>query len=366
MHAMIIIFPIVTTLLIIVLSWWLNSKVKAQHMIKLNQNMVKNDIIGFKMLFDKEIKKRNKRVRKETNLVNLRRLRRSGNISGRTDFNMISNYFHFLIGYLFYELEEEYTNWDLQLLKEETTPNHSGERDDNISEHLERNSGGKNESTINNKTGNNQNSSKTKKNFDIIQNLVQPEKKSNVYLNYSKIKKKEACSLIRASQNFFRGHKYSFYDKFLYYMLSQQMDIDCVDNSGRTPLFIACYLGKQDLVMKLLDKKANLYKKNTMFMHLCPLTALVLKRRFSILKALIENKKVDLEFLYNEIEILHRQGTLLKREYLAVKQVMKPYLLKKQVVFFLNERKKNKYLKHFTDEQIGFFVKKYIFSDVLS
>lgn len=324
---------IILAVVIVALTLYNNLKVRKQKTFLVTSLISSNDIIRFRRIFDREMRQRNKSFKRETNLRHRRRMQRSGNVSGRKDFNLMNHYFHFLVGYLFDGKGDLFTKWDHDLMGEERP------------ERLRTPSTGFTSS-------------------NVIDQLVKPGAVVNPYSRYSPAEKREVAELIAKSREFFEGSEYSFYDKFLYCMLSQQMDIDCVDNSGRTPLFIACYLGKEDLVHKLLAKKANLYKKNPDIMFLCPLTALVIKRRFRILAGLIEKKQVDMKFLANEIEILYRQGTLLQQEYEDVAKLLKPFWLKKQIVNFVSKREETKYLRHFTDEQMCYFLKKYVLSDV--
>lgn len=345
-----IIVPIFTVGLIILATYLNNLKLRKKKHFQMNNYISTNNIFKFKRTFDLEIKKRNKKFSRETNLAARRRMQQSGNVSGSNDFNMMNNYFHYLVGYLFGDKEIWFTKWDLDLMEEEYPENLKKKlKQLNENEAKKKNSNISNERT---------------KSLNVIDTFINPGPLENVYKGYSNQQKETVKQIIRETKEFFAGHEYSSCDKFLYCMLNQQMDIDCLDNSGRTPLFIACYLGKKTIVKKLLMKKANLYKKNAKFMYLCPLTTLIMKRRFFILRELIDEKKVDLMFLVNELEILHRQGSILTKEYEDAKKLLKPYLVKKQIINFIHQTKKIKYLKYFTDEQITHFIKKYVLSDV--
>lgn len=330
------------------------NKQKAKDQARVVNTIVSNDILTFKKYFEQEIKGRDERFANESNLVYLRRMRQSGNVSGRNNFALMNNYFHFLVGYEFEEKVKEYTIRDLEITREMIDKKTVQLEDYECQNKIQ------NLNILNNKSNS---ISQTPNQFNIIHNMIRESELNCEKKILSEEEKTQYAKLVLESRDYFKNSEYSFENKFLYLMLKNGLKIDCIDNSGRTPLFIACYLGKTRYIQKLIDQGASLTKKNKRFMYLCPATALVLKQRYSILANLIQKNIIKLDFLINEMEILKRQETIRNEEYEAALKIVQPFILRKQIINFLHQRNKIKFLKGMSEEKILHFVRKYILDD---
>ena len=377
---------LITSLLSLLAVHWIwriiNRKSKKLHARVVNA-IVLNDILAFKKLFEEEIQLRDKRIASESSLVHLRRMRNSGNVSGRKDFSLMNNYFHFLVGYDFDEREKEFTRRDMEVVRSELR---KGNVD--LEEYEYEDNGGLlgegglegGEDVIRETSGADKHSEATSKagvnllggptnpktsQYNIVHSLITQSSTDEPARGMTPEETLSYAQLVLESRDFFKDFPYSFEQKYIYLMLQHGMQIDCVDNAGRTPLFIACYLGKVECINKLLAKDASLTKKNSKFMNLSPLTALVLKRRFRILVDLLNQNLIQLDFLINELEILNRQKTIRDAEFQDAMRVLEPFLMKKQIINFLHERKKIKYLRPMSEEKVVHFIHKYVIDDDL-
>ena len=377
---------LITSLLSLLAVHWIwrifTRKSKKLHARVVNAIVV-NDILAFKKLFDEEIQVRDKRIAAESSLVHLRRMRNSGNVSGRKDFSLMNNYFHFLVGYDFDERDKEFTRRDMEVVKSELKKGNVDlgdyeyvdnqgvegvarlERDEGVireTDDTDKHSEPRSKAGVNSLDG--PQNPRTSQ-YNIIHSLITQSSTDEPARAMTPDETLTYAKLVLESRDYFKDFPYSFEQKYIYLMLNQGMQIDCVDNAGRTPLFIACYLGKVEYINKLLAKGASLTKKNSKFMYLSPLTALVLKRRFGILVDLLNQNLIQLDFLINELEILNRQKTIRDAEFHDAMRVLEPFLMKKQIINFLHERKKIKYLRPMSDEKMVHFINKYVIDDDL-